>query len=119
MQADFDRLRVASDAPDAEDEYTDFSFWRTPHAAPTPQPAAAPRAQPPAPPSPEAGPRICMLSASAELVHLDVPPLRVRLERFEAGWKAAHGGRLPTAAEMPLEVADLYAQFFKLSLIHI
>ena len=54
-----------------------------------------------------------MLSASAELVHLDVPPLRVRLERFEAGWKAAHGGRLPTAAEMPLEVADLYAQFFK------
>ena len=54
-----------------------------------------------------------MLGASVELVHLDVPPLRVRLERFEAGWKAAHGGRLPTAAEMPLEVADLYAQFFK------
>ena len=54
-----------------------------------------------------------MLGASVELVHLDMPPLRVRLERFEAGWKAAHGGRLPTAAEMPLEVADLYAQFFK------
>jgi len=56
---------------------------------------------------------MCMLGASVELVHLDVPPLRVRLERFEADWKAAHCGRLPTAAEMPLEVADLYAQFFK------
>ena len=113
LKAHFDRLRYASDTPDApaEGEYTDFSFWRTSHPAPAPQPAPPP--QPPAPPSPESGPRICMLGASVELVHLDVPPLRVRLERFEAGWKAAHGGRLPTAAEMPLEVADLYAQFFK------
>ena len=53
------------------------------------------------------------IGASVELVHFDMPPLRVRLERFEAGWKADHGGRLPTAAEMPIEVADLYAQFFK------
>ena len=112
MKAHFDRLRVASDTPDAPaNEYNDFSFWRTSHPAPAPQPAPPP--QPPTPPSPESGPRMCMLGASVELVHLDMPPLRVRLERFEAGWKAAHGGRLPTAAEMPLEVADLYAQFFK------
>lgn len=54
------------------------------------------------------------LSASSVVVHLNILPLRTRIESFEAKWKSEHGGWLPTRDDtLPLEAADMYALFFE------
>ena len=99
-----------------EDGYNDFAFWRTTPREPEPQP------QPKLPPPQhqqqqslqEDTVREIHLSASSMMVHLHIPPLRTRIERFEAKWQSEHGGRLPTRDdELPLEAADLYALYFE------
>ena len=102
------------DDDDEEEEFNAFAFWRAPLPPPAP-PAPAEELPAPAQPTAEAPPPRAthhVLSFSSVQTHLDVPPLGERLQRFEADWKAAHGGKLPAAAEIPTEVADLYELYF-------
>ena len=108
----------AAEDGDKGESFNDFSFWRNKPGEPQPQPTVAidlRQQQQSQPPSQEEEPmREFQLSASSVIVHLDIPPLRTRIERFETKWKSEHGGRLPTRDDkLPLEAADLYALYFE------